>query len=546
MMMDCSAPLFPDETHFEDMFDDTLDFEEEPESPCGITGFDVERAAMRKAQAVRRAPRLPGLQVDAIHLDSMISPRASDNFDGFLTLADGALAFDPVATPLGTPRLFLSPSTTPKDVEPGFWSVTPPPIEGALHRWAGGLQIPELNDAAITVAHALLRAEHLVGGNLGQDALACVEAITKLDADAATGAVALAEAATFTSSETLLKFTQTLGREADKAVLDARARRAAWRPLAAYRAAHNAFEPTFAEEAALAFKLWADLGQDTFDAATLGCMEAKTVACDLALLLDRLFTGDDARKDVNAVRALGRAGGVVVQRATIWGADDVRQVLNLVAAVGANHAVSVDLFTHFVVALELATRRKKRPSKFKKNAFAQFVSGTPFATYTEDVPEAAASLLRKVLQTAGQRGVVALAGVDLLPHDDAYETHVRTQALSRLTASALVPVKGAWGGSLWRLDASFADSLPQEMNLGDPRAFALALVTHNAMDDICAPATQLVEDAERFGGVKAAWETPYELHVSRTVTMLCADFVARDPQNEITALAQTVQFVGRE
>ena len=154
--------------------------------------------------------------------------------------------------------------------------------------------------------------------------------------------------------------------------------------------------------------------------------------------------------------------------------------------------------------------------------------------------------LRAMLQTAGQRGVVALAGVDLLPHDDAYETHVRTQALSRLTASVLVPAKGAWGGSLWRLDASFADSLPQEMNLGDPRAFALALVTHNAMEEICGQQLQLVEDAEHFGGVKATWETPYELHVSRTVTMLCADFVARDPQNEITALAQTVQFVGRE
>ena len=35
---------------------------------------------------VRRAPRLPGLNVDAIDLDAMISPRAHDSpVDGFLS-----------------------------------------------------------------------------------------------------------------------------------------------------------------------------------------------------------------------------------------------------------------------------------------------------------------------------------------------------------------------------------------------------------------------------------------------------------------------------
>lgn len=38
MSMDCQdPPLFPDETHFEDMFDDDFDLDaEEPESPCGV------------------------------------------------------------------------------------------------------------------------------------------------------------------------------------------------------------------------------------------------------------------------------------------------------------------------------------------------------------------------------------------------------------------------------------------------------------------------------------------------------------------------------
>ena len=127
----------------------------------------------------------------------------------------------------------------------------------------------------------------------------------------------------------------------------ARERRLAWRPLAAYRAAHAHFEPTFAEEAALALELWGDLARVTFDGQTLKSIEAKTMACDLALLVDWLFTGGDAKKYVNAVLALGRAGAIAVERATTWVADDVRCVLNLVAAVGANPAASVALFTQF-------------------------------------------------------------------------------------------------------------------------------------------------------------------------------------------------------
>ena len=35
-------------------------------------------------------------------------------------------------------------------------------------------------------------------------------------------------------------------------------------------------------------------------------------------------------------------------------------------------------------------------------------------------------------------------------------------------------------------------------------------------------------------------------HVSKTVTMLCVDFAARDPAHDCTAIATTVQFVARE
>ena len=223
----------------------------------------------------------------------------------------------------------------------------------------------------------------------------------------------------------------------------------------------------------------------------------------------------------------------------------MRKVLNLVAAVGANPRASVDLLTHFAVALELATRRKKRPARFKKHAFSSYTDGSPVEAYEEGVPENAQSLLKKVLQTASQRGVVALAGVDLLPHDHAYADKARSRTLSRLVAAALAPAKGAWGAR-WRLDATFAAALPQEMNLGDPRAFALALVEHNDLEALCGSVEALVDDAERFGGLKAAWLAPYQVHVSKTVTMLCADFAARDPAHDCTAIATTVQFVARE
>ena len=97
----------------------------------------------------------------------------------------------------------------------------------------------------------------------------------------------------------------------------------------------------------LALELWGDLARVTFDGQTLKSIEAKTMACDLALLVDWLFTGGDAKKYVNAVLALGRAGAIAVERATTWVADDVRCVLNLVAVVGANPAASVALFTQF-------------------------------------------------------------------------------------------------------------------------------------------------------------------------------------------------------
>ena len=75
---------------------------------------------------------------------------------------------------------------------------------------------------------------------------------------------------------------------------------------------------------------------------------------------------------------------------------------------------------------------------------------------------------------------------------------------------------------------------------------AVALLEHNDLEALCAPVTPLVDDAERFGGLKAAWLAPYQIHVSKTVTMLCVDFAARNPAHDVTAVATTVQFVARE
>ena len=80
--------------------------------------------------------------------------------------------------------------------------------------------------------------------------------------------------------------------------------------------------------------------RDTFDAATLQSMEAKTVACDLALLLDRLFNEDAASRDVAAVQALGRAAGVVIRRAALWGADDVVKNARACLSLGKHGASS--------------------------------------------------------------------------------------------------------------------------------------------------------------------------------------------------------------
>mgnify|MGYP004081370541 FL=1 len=96
------------------------------------------------------------------------------------------------------------------------------------------------------------------------------------------------------------------------------------------------------------------------------------------------------------------------------------------------------------------------------------------------------------------------------------------------------------------MDCQDPPLFPDETHFEDMFDDDFDIVEHNDLEALCAPVTPLVDDAERFGGLKAAWLAPYQVHVSKTVTMLCVDFAARDPVKDCTAVATTVQFVARE
>ena len=72
---------------------------------------------------------------------------------------------------------------------------------------------------------------------------------------------------------------------------------------------------------------------------------------------------------------------------------------------------------------------------------------------------------------------------------------------------------------------------------GPSRRDAVALIEHNTTDALAACAdgfVSLVTAAESTGEVRAGWLPEYTLHLTKTITMRVADFVARDPTNGVT------------
>ena len=61
-----------------------------------------------------------------------------------------------------------------------------------------------------------------------------------------------------------------------------------------------------------------------------------------------------------------------MQRAALWAAEDVRCALSIIASTTSHPKACITLFTNCIVALEQATRRKKRPSALKPAKFTKF------------------------------------------------------------------------------------------------------------------------------------------------------------------------------
>ena len=63
---------------------------------------------------------------------------------------------------------------------------------------------------------------------------------------------------------------------------------------------------------------------ERFHDATHASLGARAIAGELAHMFSRLLAPEDTRGDVRRVRAFGQAAHVVVQRAYLWSAEDVR------------------------------------------------------------------------------------------------------------------------------------------------------------------------------------------------------------------------------
>ena len=87
--------------------------------------------------------------------------------------------------------------------------------------------------------------------------------------------------------------------------------------------------------------------------------------------------------------------------------------------------------------------------------------------------------------------------------------------------------------------------------LGSPAGLAAALLDHNDLRNF-APSEQhtkevqhVYESARRSRLCYAAWLTPFDLHVTPTVSMRCQQCYARDPHAATTAFAVCGAFVPR-
>jgi hypothetical protein len=104
-----------------------------------------------------------------------------------------------------------------------------------------------------------------------------------------------------------------------------------------------------------------------------------------------------------------------------------------------------------------------------------------------------------------------------------------------------------------RFDATYCSKAPEPVRsyLSTPAGLAAALLDHNDLRNF-APSEQhtkevqhVYESARRSRLCYAAWLTPFDLHVTPTVSMRCQQCYARDPHAATTAFAVCGAFVPR-
>mmetsp|Transcript_2449 Transcript_2449/g.7237 ORF Transcript_2449/g.7237 Transcript_2449/m.7237 type:complete len:529 (-) Transcript_2449:38-1624(-) len=465
MDLDDDAPLTVDDTAADKNLGlDWLD--DEPISPCSVLQSGLlSPAATPRAAASAANPWAKTFALDSadkfpepVHVtpERPRSPFSDEELDALKAFA----AESPRGPPLS--QGFFSPPPTPRapDVLGYLAAAATKPFSRATLASQG----------ARGLAAALGRglAAHASAPGMGVVSAKChalVERAATLPLEAAEALRDLCGAYPIDERVADLEtFVDVASQEATRAASDADARRAAWRPLAKWRALHRR-DANGDAAAAAALGLWSDVAGAKFDVKTKASDECKTVASALAAALSAAVTpADAASADPEALRALGRGGHAVVKRAFSWTAHDVAAVV----AIAKTAPTGLDQVAAFVAALSVATARGKRPATLGAEAL---LAAAREAAEPALAPRArqAKVLLDHVAANAAASGAVFMTGVDAYAYDPAtFASSARAMRLGRTVAAALAPVKaerfknfGADTDSqfLWRFDAAAAAAL---------------------------------------------------------------------------------------
>ena len=309
---------------------------------------------------------------------------------------------------------------------------------------------------------------------------------------------------------------------------------------------------------------WASLAKRPFSGGALANSSARLFARRLSEAVQRHMAGSDG----TPIGHLGQQGHALIERAVHWPARTLRGVIRLLECLDRSPEASFAQFLCLMGDLEMTSRPSVTPPVEKRSS--SFFGKIPSLTSPKKVDAARAfyeGFLRNVHKSA-EGAPFVVTGYIVVD----YAPEILRPTCARLRAAALAAalfaadsrveqgvctftppsLKGGPETEV-RFDATYCSKAPEPVRsyLSTPAGLAAALLDHNDLRNF-APSEQhtkevqhVYESARRSRLCYAAWLTPFDLHVTPTVSMRCQQCYARDPHAATTAFAVCGAFVPR-